>query len=75
LTATARKLAVIFYHMVKDGREYQELGQDYYIKQHEKRHLKRLKTQARLLGFTLVPTASPPQQREAGENEPHRMKT
>jgi hypothetical protein len=56
LTATARKLAVIFYHMVKEGKEYQELGQDYYIKQHEKRHLKKLKTQAHLLGFELIPT-------------------
>lgn len=69
LTATARKLAVIFYHMVKEGKEYQELGQDYYIRQHQKRQLKKLKTQARLLGFALIPTAATPQQGEAGEKE------
>ncbi len=44
--------------MVKEGREYQELGQNYYIKQHEKRHLRKLKTQARLLGFELIPKPS-----------------
>jgi transposase len=69
LTATARKLAVIFYHMVKEGKEYQELGEAYYIKQHEKRQLKKLKTQARLLGFDLIPTPTAIQQPEAGGKE------
>jgi transposase len=58
LTATARKLAVIYYHMVKDSKPYRELGEEYYLKQHEKRHLKKLKAQAKLLGFDLVPQAS-----------------
>jgi transposase len=55
LTATARKLAVIFYHMVKDRQPYKELGEDYYYKQQEQRQLKRLKKQAKLLGYELVP--------------------
>ncbi len=55
LTATARKLAVIFYHMVKDRTPYKELGEDYYYKQQEQRQLKRLKKQATLLGYDLVP--------------------
>ena len=56
LTATARKLAVIFYHMVKHGTTYQELGEDYYRKQQKQRQLKRLKKQAKFFGFDLVPT-------------------
>ncbi len=55
LTATARKLAVIFYHMVKEGNEYQELGEEYDIKQHTQRQLKKLKKHACLLGFDLIP--------------------
>lgn len=55
LTATARKLAVIFYNMVKHGRTYKELGQDYYLKQQKQRQLKHLKKQAKLYGFDLVP--------------------
>jgi transposase len=68
LTATARKLAVIFYHMVKDGKEYQELGKDYYLKQQKTRQVRKLKTQARLLGFELTPS-SLSQQPEAGSKE------
>jgi transposase len=56
ITATARKLAVIFYNMVKHGRNYQELGEDYYLKQQKQRQLKRLKNQAKLFGFELVPS-------------------
>jgi transposase len=55
ITATARKLAVIFYNMVKHGTAYQELGEDYYLTQQKQRQLKRLKKQATLLGFDLVP--------------------
>ena len=55
LTATARKLAVIYYHLVKDGQPYYELGEDYYLKQHETRQVNKLKQQARLLGFDLIP--------------------
>jgi transposase len=73
LTATARKLAVIFYHMVKEGKEYQELGQNYYIKQHEKRQLRTLKTQAHLLGFELIPNplGAPSPESRAKETTTH----
>jgi transposase len=56
LTATARKLAVIFYKMVTEGKAYTDLGEQYYMKQQQERHLKRLKKQAKLFGFDLVPT-------------------
>jgi branched-subunit amino acid aminotransferase/4-amino-4-deoxychorismate lyase len=45
--------------MVKFGKTYQDLGEDYYLAQHRARHLARLRKQAKRLGFTLVPeTAS-----------------
>ena len=56
ITATARKLAVIFYQMVKHGTSYKELGEDYYLKQQQQRQLKRLRKQANRFGFDLVPT-------------------
>lgn len=56
ITATARKLAVIFYNMVKHGTTYQELGEDSYLTQQKQRQLKRLKKQAKLFRFDLVPT-------------------
>ena len=55
ITATARKLAVIFYYMVKRGAEYQELGEEYYLKRSAQRQVRRLKQQARRLGFQVSP--------------------
>ena len=54
MTATARKIAVIFYHMVKERKPYQDLGEDYYLKQSQDRALKRLQRQAKQLGYALV---------------------
>jgi len=54
MTATARKIAVIFYHMVKERVPYRDLGEDDYTKQHRDRALKRLQRQAKQLGYTLV---------------------
>jgi transposase len=54
LTATAHKIAVIFYHMVKERKPDHELGEEGYAKQHEARMLKRLKQQAKHLGYALV---------------------
>ncbi|MCP4405251.1 MAG: IS110 family transposase [bacterium] len=59
LTATARKLAVIFYNMVTKGTSYTDLGEDYYVKKQQQRHLNRLTKQAKLLGFDLVPHTTP----------------
>jgi transposase len=55
ITAIARKLAVIFYQMVKHGSTYKELGEDYYLTQQKQRQLKRLKKPAKLFGCDLVP--------------------
>ncbi len=54
MTATARKLAIIFYRMVTDKTPYHDLGEDYYVKQNQERALKRLQRQAKRLGYDLV---------------------
>lgn len=58
ITAAARKLAVIFYTMVTEGKEYHELGEDYYLKQQKQRNLKKLRRQAKLLGYDLIATSA-----------------
>ena len=55
LTATARKLALIFYRMVAFQLEFKEIGADYYMQRHKQRVKRQLERKARLLGFTLVP--------------------
>jgi transposase len=58
ITAAARKLAVIFYTMVTEGKEYHELGEDYYLKQQQQHNLKKLRRQAKLLGYDLIAAVS-----------------
>jgi transposase len=58
LTATARKLAVIFYNMVRFKKAYPDLDEDEYLKRQQQRQLSRLKKQAARLGFDLVPNAA-----------------
>ena len=58
ITAAARKLAVIFYTMVTEGKAYHELGEDYYLKQQKQRNLKKLRRQAKLLGYEIISTSS-----------------
>ena len=63
ITATARKLAVIVYSMLKDGTEYVEAGLEAYEQQYRDRLVKNLKKQAAKLGFSLSavsPEDSPP---------------
>jgi len=55
ITATAHKLARIFYNMLKNGTEYVDQGQDYYEKQYRDRVTKNLEKRAASLGFNLVP--------------------
>lgn len=57
LTATARKLAVIYYSMLKHGTEYVEMGQSAYEQQFQKRRLQTMRKQALSMGYMLVPIA------------------
>lgn len=54
ITATAHKLAVIIFNMLKKGAEYIETGQDYYEKQYHERIVKNLNKRAKELGYELV---------------------
>nr|WP_253309988.1 IS110 family transposase [Rickettsia endosymbiont of Ceutorhynchus assimilis] len=54
ITATARKLACIFYSMLKYGQEYVEKGMDYYEKLYKERVMKNLSKKASELGYILV---------------------
>jgi transposase len=55
LTATARKIALIFYQMVTKCEPYREAGEAAYTRQQKDRFVKRLKRQAKQLGYVLTP--------------------
>lgn len=55
ITATARKLAVIFYNMVTRKEEYKPLDPLSFEKKHHDRALKSLIKRAQTMGFDLVP--------------------
>jgi hypothetical protein len=55
VTATARKLAVIYYSMLKFGTQFVEFGQATYEQKYQQRRLKAFKQQALAFGFQLVP--------------------
>ena len=55
ITATAHKLARIFYHLWTTGENFIDLGADAYEQQYQQRVLKHLKQRAKQMGFELVP--------------------
>lgn len=55
ITATAHKLARIFYRLWTTGDAYVDIGVDAYEQKYQQRTLKKLKRKARLMGFSLVP--------------------
>lgn len=65
ITATARKLAVAIYNMLKHGQEYVERGAAYYESEYKNRVIKGLARRASALGFQLVP-CEPVTQTSAG---------
>jgi transposase len=56
ITATAHKIARIFYEMLKNRTEYKDLGVDYYQNRYKERTLRNLKRKAKIFGFELVNT-------------------
>ena len=60
ITATARKLAVIVYTMLKEGQPYREIGTAAYHRQQAASRLRRLTKQAEELGYALVPKPTEP---------------
>ena len=59
VTATARKLAVLFYNALRFGLSYADPGADYYETQYRDRVLCNLRRRATQLGYTLVEAAAP----------------
>jgi transposase len=56
VTATARKLAVLFYRALRFGLAYADPGAEYYEERYRRRVFENLQRRARGLGFTLVET-------------------
>lgn len=53
MTATARKIAVLFYNTLRHGMTYRDPGADHYEEQYRSRGLANLKRRAKSLGFVL----------------------
>ncbi len=58
ITATAHKIARIYYALLTQGTTYVEVGQQAYELKYQERRLKHLITQAKSLGFQLVPSVT-----------------
>lgn len=55
VTATARKIAVLFYNAIRHGMTYQDQGATAYDERHRKRVLANLQRRAKTLGYALAP--------------------
>lgn len=58
VTATARKLAVLYYTLLKYGSAYFEIGQTAYEQKYQQRRLHSIQKQALDLGYQLIPAVS-----------------
>jgi hypothetical protein len=59
ITATAHKIARIFYEMWKDRTPYRDLGADYYEQRYKERLLSNMKKTARQIGYLIEVTPMP----------------
>jgi transposase len=59
VTATARKMAVLFYSIMKHGNNYVDPGAEYYETQYRNRVLSSLKKRAKHLGYELIANPTP----------------
>jgi transposase len=57
VTATARKIAVLFYNAIRFGMNYQDPGADHYERRYRERVVKQLHRRAAQFGFTLQESA------------------
>ena len=58
VTATARKIAVLFYNALRHGMQYQDPGASYYEERYRQRVLDGLRRRASSLGYTLQQQAA-----------------
>ena len=61
ITATAHKLARIFYSMLRYGQEYVDAGAEYYERRYQQRALRAARHRAAQLGYQLVPMPDAPE--------------
>jgi transposase len=54
ITAMARKLACLFYRLIKHGQQYVDKGMEYYEARHRERQIRSLMKRAQQLGFQVV---------------------
>ena len=54
ITATAHKLAILVYRMLKHGEDYVDKGQEYYEQRYRERRIRSLVRQARQMGCELL---------------------
>lgn len=59
ITATAHKIAIIYYNMLKYGRDYIDHGQDYYDRRYKDRVIKGLQRKAAAMCYHLVESPQP----------------
>ena len=55
ITATARKIAVVFYKLMKERISFSPLNAELYLQTFREQQLKKIKKQADRLGLSLVP--------------------
>jgi transposase len=55
ITATAYKIARLIYSMLKNKKEYVDVGQDYYEQRYKERMIKNIQKKAKAMGFQLIP--------------------
>lgn len=60
ITATARKIACLFYRLLKYGSDYVEQGLEYYEKKYEANLIEKVKKAAKRLGYELVKNLEKP---------------
>ena len=60
VTATARKIAVLFYNAVRYGMEYVDPGASFYETRYRERVVDNLHRRAKAFGFVLMPLEAPP---------------
>ena len=56
ITATAHKLAILIYRMLKFGMDYVDKGQQYYEQQYQQRVIENLRKRAQQMGYEIRPT-------------------
>lgn len=55
ITATAHKIARLFYTMIRFGKDYEDTGATYYEEQYRNRVIKNMQRKAQQMGFSLTP--------------------